>query len=172
MTRVGVSAFVASVLSLVLLLQCRPDARPPQTVHDPSGAAAAPLPLEVAAVCDTVAGLWRATGQASVRLVDTTARVLSDSAPQRGCSVVTAAPTGIDSVRWSRLYWPQRDSRGWTDRPVFDADGPDGNNRTRDRGKTRCEIGFTQDGGDDSDSTYVPSPAIGEITHCWRRAPQ
>jgi len=52
---------------------------------------------------------------------------------------------------------------------VFDADGPDGNNRTRQRGNTRCQIDFTQDGGDDSDSTYIPSPAIGEFTHCWLR---
>ena len=159
------------ILGLVALslVGCRNGARPAQTVHDPSTSSAAPFPPEVVAVCDTVAGLWRVTGRASVRVVDTTVRVLSDSQPQRGCAVVAAAPQGVDSTRWSRLYWTRSDARGWSDLSGFDADGPDGNNRTRQRGNTRCQIDFTQDGGDDSDSTYIPSPAIGEFTHCWLR---
>src|SRR5207302_5106136 len=105
------------ILGLVALslVGCRNGARPAQTVHDPSTWSAAPFPPEVVAVCDTVAGLWRETGRASVRVVDTTVRVLSDSQPQRGCAVVAAAPQGVDSTRWSRQYWTRSDARGWSD---------------------------------------------------------
>jgi len=66
------------------------------------------------------------------------------------------------------LYWATGDARGWTELLPYSADGPDGGSRTLQRGEIRCQIDFSQDGGDDSDSTYVPSPAIGETTFCWR----
>jgi hypothetical protein len=89
--------------------------------------------------------------------------------PQRGCAVVATAPGGVDSTHWSKLYWTTSESHGWTELTTYDADGPDGNSRTRQRADIRCQVDYTQDGGDDSDSTYVPSPAVGEFTVCWRR---
>ena len=38
------------------------------------------------------------------------------------------------------------------------------------RSGLRCQIDFCQDGGDDSDSTYIPGPAIREATVCWDRS--
>jgi hypothetical protein len=125
------------------------------------------LPGAVAAVCDTVAGLWRTGGQGDVRTTDTTAHVVSESELIRGCSVMAAAPAGVDSAHWDRQYWKHGDRRGWTEVIEYAADGPDGNSRTFERGHTRCQVDYSQDGGDDSDSTYVPSPAVGQVTLCW-----
>ncbi|HMA42576.1 MAG TPA: hypothetical protein VKO86_01070 [Gemmatimonadales bacterium] len=128
------------------------------------------MPRSVATVCDTVAARWRATGRAEVRLADTTVQVTSDTSAQSGCIVLATAPQGIDSTRWISLYWAANEPPGWTDLPQYDADGPDGGGRTMEHDGVRCQVDLTQDGGDDSDSTYVPSPAIGETTFCWLRS--
>jgi hypothetical protein len=47
------------------------------------------------------------------------------------------------------------------------ADGPDGGIRTVEREGVRRQIEISQEGDDDSDSTYVPSPTAGENTFCW-----
>jgi hypothetical protein len=124
----------------------------------------------VAAVCDTVATLWRATGGASVRQADTTSVVASDSGAQQGCVVLANAPDGLDSMQRAGLYWATSLSRGWREITEYTADGPDGGSQTLERSGIRCQVDFSQDGGDDSDSTYVPSPAIGETTFCWERS--
>jgi len=157
-------------LASLVVASCRPAAPPVQSTHDPS-TILPPLGTHrrAAAVCDSVAILWRATGRATVRSADTTTSVLSDSQPQHGCAVVAAASLGLDSAQATHLYWSYHGRPGWTDLSTFDADGPDGYSRVRERGDTRCQVDFTQDGGDDSDSTYVPSPAVGEVTFCWRR---
>lgn len=124
----------------------------------------------VAAVCDTVATLWRATTHASVHQADTASTVASESGAQRGCAVLASAPDGLDSMRWAGLYWATSLSRGWREITEYTADGPDGGSQTLERSGIRCQVDFSQDGGDDSDSTYVPSPAIGETTFCWERS--
>ena len=66
-----------------------------------------------AAVCDSVAVLWRATGRASVRVIDTTAThiytgwdeqqnkgIFSDI---QGCATVADAPRGLDSASYAAL---------------------------------------------------------------------
>jgi len=154
-------------ISLVITLVavgCRagPAARPPAgAAHVPSAAAAS--------VCDTVALGWRATGRAEVRqTADTTTDVMSDSAAQRGCAVYASAPLGLDTTKATAFFWNSEAApAGWTDLTRVDADGPDGFSRTYERPGVRCQIDYSQDGGDDSDSTYVPSPAISEATFCW-----
>lgn len=121
------------------------------------------------AVCDTVLARWQATRGATARLVDTTAVVASSSQPQRGCAVVATAPKGVDRVLWKTLYWAEHVPPGWTELGNYGADGPDGGSRTLQRNGVRCQIDFTQDGGDDGDPSYVPSPAIGETTICWEQ---
>jgi hypothetical protein len=119
-------------------------------------------------VCDSVAVSWRATGRAEVRqTADTTMDVYSDSATRRGCAVYASAPLGLDSLKATAFYWTDETPAGWTDVPKFFAEGPDGSNRTYERPGLRCQVVFSQDGGDDSDSTYVPSPAVSETTFCW-----
>ena len=125
----------------------------------------------VVAVCDTVATLWRLTHRANVRQADTVADVVADSVPRHGCVVTATAPNGLDSLQEQPLYWTNEPSHGWTELIKYDADGPDGGSRTMERRGVRCQIDFMQDGGDDSDSTYIPSPEITERTFCWRAAP-
>jgi len=103
-------------------------------------------------------------------------KVISDSVAQRGCVVQATAPQGLDSTQWAGLYWAnaawaKENARGWLTRTEYDADGPDGNSRTFERLRLRCQVDFSHDGGDDSDSTYVPSPAVGETTFCWQNVP-
>ena len=169
-TRQGSFPMRAQVSLLIALacVACRPAARPAHTAQDSAGSSALDLPSAVEGVCETVATLWRATGQAQVRLADTTMPVVSDSMTQRGCAVVATAPMGLDSTRWASLYWTTSQRRGWAELSDYAADGPDGSSRTLERQGVRCQIAVTQDGGDDSDSTYVPSPAVGEATFCWR----
>lgn len=119
-------------------------------------------------MCDSVATLWRATGRAQVRVVDTTMRVVSDSVPRNGCFVQATAPQGLDSAHWAGLFWARDAHEAWTTLTQWDADGPMGNSRTLERRDMRCQVDFQFDADDDSDSTYVPNPAREETTFCWR----
>jgi len=163
------------VLMSMVVLDCRPAARPAGSSQGPAAFSERASRFDGSGVCDTVATLWRATGRAQVRLADTTMEVISDSVAQRGCAVQATAPQGLDSAQWASLYWAnsawvKENVRGWVTRMEYDADGPDGNSRTFERQSLRCQVDFSQDGGDDSDSTYVPSPAVGETTFCWLNA--
>ncbi|HEY6807645.1 MAG TPA: hypothetical protein VI160_02565 [Gemmatimonadales bacterium] len=151
----------APLLVTLAAAGCRPAPKPADTTHVPSAAAAG--------ICDTVALGWRATGRAEVRrTADTSVAVQSDSVPRHGCAVHATAAQGVDSVQALGLIWnSEAPPPGWTDLTRFDADGPDGWSRTYERAGLRCQIEFSQDGGDDSDSTYVPSPAVSEATFCW-----
>ena len=160
-----------ALLSIALLLAgCRPVDRPadhPPGRPEPAANASSPA---VAAVCDTVAALWRATGHADVRQVDTALTVASEPATRRGCAVVADAPDGPGSGQAGALYWTLSRSRGWREIPEYTTDGPDGGSQTLERSGIRCQIDFSRDGGDDSDSTYLPRPAIRETTFCWDRS--
>jgi hypothetical protein len=133
------------------------------------------------AVCESVAVLWRATGRASVKVSDTLARVQTADTVDRnrgrfftniqGCAASADAATGLDSAQHAALYWAASADRGWVDLGDLDADGPDGNTRTRQRGKIQCQSEQSYDGGDDADSSYVPSPRFREVTICWRTGP-
>lgn len=55
----------------------------------------------------------------------------------------------------SLFAWLQAD--GWRDNTIFSADAPDGTVQGFQRNGTTCIVAAQWDGGDDSDSTYVPS---------------
>jgi len=173
------------LISTVLLAACHaasPSSRASRdsaaaTVHADSQIAT-PLSAPIA-VCESVAVLWRATGRATVLVTDTVAQVQTDSIEKNqgrlftnvhGCATSATAPQGINSAQHALLYWTTSEAHGWVDLQDMDADGPDGNVRTRQRAGTRCQIDQSYDGGSDSDSTYVPSPRTGEVTICWRSA--
>jgi hypothetical protein len=61
------------------------------------------------------------------------------------------------------------EAAGWADIPRYTADGPDGGSFGRRSHETVCLFRFSWDGGDDSDSTYVPSDDWEGIGHCGRR---
>lgn len=78
-----------------------------------------------------------------------------------------------DSVRVSRdgpakfPYWNAPERYGWSHLIHTQADGPDGSSTAYQRGLVRCHVAEAWDGGDDSDSTYVPSPWYRQETSCW-----
>jgi hypothetical protein len=55
---------------------------------------------------------------------------------------------------------------GWTDIPRYTADGPDGSAFGLRSRETVCLFRASWDGGDDSDTTYVPSDEWELVGHC------
>lgn len=84
------------------------------------------------------------------------------------------APNGLPEGAEAKVYWADSwtgsTARGWRSIARWEAEGPDGFDRTFVRAGIRCQVDFEQDGGDDSDSTYVPSPHVTERTACWQDA--
>jgi len=118
-------------------------------------------------VCDSVAALWEHIGGVKVTRSDSTFTPYSVEAPVQACRVGMVAPTGLQSDAVGKIDWADSTFRGWRAVTRWDADGPDGFDRIFVRAGVRCLIEFNQDGGDDSDSTYVPSPLVTEQTACW-----
>lgn len=143
----------------------------PDSTRLASRASVGATPVEVRAVCDSVAVRWHAIPRATVQRADTVAEAREtdyDRDPHRSyaaCLVDAVRDEGIDSTTRHLRFWP---ARGWTPIWKLDADGPDGNDVTYQRGFVRCEVSERWDGGDDGDSTYVPSSYYGETTVCWR----
>ena len=72
------------------------------------------------------------------------------------------AYAAIDSL----LAWLA--ARGWNDRTLISADGPDGTVLGVRRGGVLCRVEGRWDGGDDSDTTYVPSDTLEVHFACTR----
>lgn len=61
---------------------------------------------------------------------------------------------------------------GWTERGrLLMADGPDGSVLAFSRRDVACLVSGSWDGGDDSDSTYVPSPGFQIAASCYSNRP-
>jgi hypothetical protein len=142
--------------------------------------ASPPVDPEARAACAAAAAPWRALPGTTVRTTDTTlatgdvlADLDVDTQPPPGapggrwaaCVVEGLAPAGLDSTGRAALYWP---APGWGVLVRLVADGPDGQVQVYQRGWVRCQVGWEWDGGDDTDSTYVPDPFFRERTLCWR----
>lgn len=136
---------------------------------------------DVQAACDSAFARWAAVAGAVLEHGDTTlyagdliADMIGDSVlgsiPPAGlpaCHVAGTSPAGLDSAGQARLYWP---ATGWVSLWRLTADGPDGAVQTFQRGLVRCQVSGEWDGGDDSDTTYVPSPFFRERTICLGQA--
>jgi hypothetical protein len=64
----------------------------------------------------------------------------------------------------------RRSGEGWRRLIGYDADGPDGTVSAYQRAHVRCTVGQSWDGGDDSDSTYVPEPWYRQEVTCFAEA--
>jgi hypothetical protein len=148
--------------------------------EEPPPAVAVVLDTEVRAACAAAAAPWRGGGGATVRLGDTLlgpGDVITDPATDTlappgtpggrwaACTVEGLAPAGLDSAGRAGLYRPPA---GWGVLARLNADGPDGQVQVYQRGWVRCQVAWEWDGGDDSDSAYVPDPFFRERTLCWR----
>jgi hypothetical protein len=60
---------------------------------------------------------------------------------------------------------------GWVEIPRYSADGPDGSISGMRSRETVCIFAWSWDGGDDSDSTYVPSDYWELVTRCAPQEP-
>lgn len=126
------------------------------------------------AVCDSVAALWEQAADVKVARSDSTITPLSADTPVQACRVAMVAPNGLRDGAGAKSYWGDSTFlltfHGWRMITRWEGEGPDGFSRTFVRAGVRCQIDFEQDGGDDSDSTYVPSPSVAERTACWPNA--
>ncbi len=135
------------------------------------------VPPDARAQCDTVAAVWRRIGNAKLTTGDTTVTPIhrtpqtqwgkDEVLPPVAACVVVAYVDSLTSGD-AKLKWEER---GWTALWMLSADGPDGGMMTYQAGTVRCEVHETMDGGDDSDSTYVPSPFYEQTSICWRHRP-
>ncbi len=156
----------------LLYTACGRDARheAPPHASDPARAAAVDQPTRRdshRAACDSVAALWENMDGVKVTRSDSTFTPYSEEAPVRACRVAMVAPTGLPSDAAGKVYWADSTFRGWHAIPRWDADGPGAFGRIFVRAGVRCLIEYEDDPGDDSDSTYVPSPLVAEQTACW-----
>lgn len=136
---------------------------------------------DVQAACDSAFARWGEVAGAELEhgdtmlyagdlIADMSGDSVLDSILREGlpaCHVAGTSPTGLDSAGQARLYWP---AAGWANLWRLTADGPDGTVQTFQRGPVRCQVSGEWDGGDDSDTTYVPSPFFRERTICWGQA--
>ena len=83
------------------------------------------------------------------------------------CRVVAAGhqPRNYASVD-SLIAWLK--ARGWSNQVTFSADGPDGTVQGVRRRSVSCLVEGRWDGGDDSDTTYVPTDTIEVHFSCTR----
>jgi len=106
---------------------------------------------------------------AGVKVVrsDSTFIPWSADTPVHACRVAMEAPDGFQHDVAAKINWADSTLRDWRAITSWDAEGPDGFSRIFVRAGVRCLIELQQDGGDDSDSTYVPSALVTEQTSCW-----
>ena len=119
---------------------------------------ATPKDPAVAALCQQIVTIVSPTAGTLVAAVD---GALYDDIAQRersGCLIMI-------SGTWSGLHKEKEPidrvfdaltAQGWTQRPNYGADGPDGTMLGLEKDGLFCLMQGRWDGGDDSDSTYVP----------------
>lgn len=128
------------------------------------------LPANVWAARDSIARML--AGVRDIK-VSRSSGLLEDTfgRPHLACRLLvdgTRTLTGTGVV--DRLR-PWLESHGWTPDDECSADGPDGTFWGMQRDGVRCLIEGRWEGGDDSDSTYVPSLAYIAIIDCMVDVP-
>jgi len=136
-------------------------------------APAAPQPDSILAACQTVQRMARRVLMLETRLevdVDLANEFVHESPQRHGCRVGghtdedrVAAP--VDDLAEAL------EAEGWHRLLTYQADGPDGSLTGLTVGPALCVIRGQWDGGDDSDSTYVPTPGYDLDVQCFRRTP-
>jgi hypothetical protein len=143
--------------------------------HEPVAGTSVRVPADVHGTCTAVATFWRQR-RAQVQMVD------SLLVPPLGDTAVVAcvvhatqaqgaqpriSATGADTGQGAAPALIASTGPRWVSSLRYVADGPDGSLVGYQRGVVRCTIASSWDGGDDSDSTYVPEDWFKEETSCW-----
>lgn len=138
--------------------------------EEPATSTSVQVPADVQAVCAAVATSWGQRG-AQVRAIDSLLVPPLEDTAVAACVVqateahgsAARADAGQDAV--PALVASTRPH--WVGLLRYAADGPDGTLAGYQRGAVRCTVASSWDGGDDSDSTYVPKDWFKEETSCW-----
>ena len=134
--------------------------------------------LTIPQACDAFAAIFRtsatANGMASseVGVPRDTAMSFAETRPEQlepGCRVAWSnstqvAPLGDVIARAGAAGWKERGG-------LLSADGPDGSVLAMSRGDVACLVRGEWDGGDDSDSTYVPAKGFEISASCFANRP-
>jgi len=126
---------------------------------------------DVRAVCDSTAAQWRLVSNAKVTTSDTMIAPWTDDSPDAivaACEVVARVDSVRDTIQIAETYWSVA---RWAELWKWHGDGPDGQSSVFHRATTRCAVHESWDGGDDEDTTVVPSPFRAETTLCWHSRP-
>jgi hypothetical protein len=91
--------------------------------------------------------------------------------PRRGCLIALDDSEAKSVDAPSRRYDDWFRSRGWAYAPWYSADGPDGTAFGYLLQDRFCLVNGRWDGGDDSDSTYVPAPGFRITVFCGAGTP-
>jgi hypothetical protein len=168
-----------SLLPALSLAACAgPDAkRAAIRNQEPVARTSVEVPADVHGICMAVATFWRQR-RAQVRVADSQfVPPLGDRA--QGVCVVHArqdhgagpmtggSANGADAGRGPAPALIASTGPEWVSLLRYNADGPDGSLAGYQRGGVRCTVASSWDGGDDSDSTYVPEDWYTEETDCW-----
>jgi len=125
------------------------------------------ITTQVRAICDSIAAGWHKVPLARVATADTTVFPLNGDSTEKdvaACRVIATVDSTLDSASVPLLFWNRS---SWPMDPSSLADGPDGQTTVYQRGLVRCEVGESWDGGDETDSTYAPSPWTDETSTCY-----
>jgi len=141
---------------------------PPQPVPQPAPTVGYP---SLAAACEAVQGvLLQRLGVPIGRTDSTVFENEFGDGRRTGCELkATGSFKAVEVKAGKSLDGSVSDTLsalGWAPLTHYSADGPDGTAWAMRSRETVCVFSWTWDGGDDSDSTYVPSDDWDEVTHC------
>ena len=174
--------WTCSGASLVLLLAscgvARQEAATADSTSAVAGSSAAPedtvppppielLAHEVRQACDRVGAYWARHPGAVLHTFDSTVTLPRSRSTTDACWVAVRIEDDVERSA-GELRVPFI-SAGWARLWEFQADGPDGSSAVFQLVPVRCLVEERWDGGDDSDSTYVPARWFEQRVACWRR---
>jgi len=157
---------MVAVLLTLLAVTVSIDAAPPTRLRQ--------SPDSIHAACATAQQLARRVLELETRL-ESDVVVINDFAPasrreRTGCRVFghtdedrVGAPVDAMLAAFQ--------AKGWQLLMAYGADGPDGSSTGLAVGPALCLLRGSWDGGDDSDTTYVPAPGYDLEITCFRRTP-
>lgn len=145
---------------------------PSVAVAPPVDTAATQVPLTILEACAAFAEVLTASATAQGNPAsqvgaprDSSMSFPDMDRPEPACRVAWHADSGYAPLA---DVFARAKTAGWTERPLLlAADGPDGSVQAVSRGNVACLVSGEWDGGDDSDSTYVPADGFTVSVACF-----
>ncbi len=154
---------------------------PPERQEQPEPRVAYP---SVLVACDSVGVIARRVLAVAVTRADSTVDMDFGLGRRPGCLLTAsgkfapvrppppnASPEAQEALTEYGRVGDALKQAGWAYLPQYQADGPDGESQSFRSRESLCIVRWSWDGGDDSDSTYVPSDDWGLEVACARWEP-